>query len=433
MTDDQIDKWAVKHIVLTQGVEATREAARALLKEAGLGAPSFKAQQIRLTQFANKARKIILTVELDAIEPATEYMITPINPAVVREKSGEQLWREAAEKLEMANVELSRAYPELKRQQVIDSSCTRRDVIVPLTEPVSIAKAMLGGREAKAETAVGGEVAAFLVNIQLTPWNGSAQYAAGYAGGFNRGAKAMLEALATQTPTAWRDPKNSDPGQAVTFKKEDHDKWPHIFREPLFAHAQGGHFAIPKGWNLVPDLMTAKMINEWVGGPAVSSDSVAVRTSFQEGWKRVLASAPKYKISCAECKDTGYGPDGSHCMACSEPATAQAIYQVGTQISNGIVWSDIPGGLFKDKAKENYSLLRTVYDMPPPEVKKAFSDPSAVAYASLPDAIAYTWGMYQDGKGSADHTDQEVFTRSLQSFSDWFAARVEVERLKNGG
>lgn len=115
MTNEQIDKWAVEHIVLTQGVEATREAARALLKEAGLGAPSFPAQTVRLKQ-PGPGKKITLTLELDAIEPSTRYLVTPVNPAVVREKSAEQMWREAATTLEMANAELSRAYAELKRQ-----------------------------------------------------------------------------------------------------------------------------------------------------------------------------------------------------------------------------------------------------------------------------------------------------------------------------
>lgn len=273
--------------------------------------------------------------------------------------------------------------------------------VVPLTEPVSIKKALLAGEVAKVERAIAGETAAFLVNIQLTGWRAQPQFTEGFVQGFNFGAEAMLESI------------NSCKENEVTSEDVHPTK-------------------VPKGWTLVPDFMSAKMVNAWSGGPAVSSDSVALRTSFQEGWKRVLAVAPKYTPVCDECKDTGYVPDGNHCMACSEPATAQAIYQVGTRISNGIVWGDVPFGIFKARAKEKHAKLRVVYDMPPTEVK-IFSDPNAVSYASIPDAIAYTWVMYQEGKASADHNDKQVFTNTLKSFADWLTARIEVERLKNGG
>jgi len=32
---------------------------------------------------------------------------------------------------------------------------------------------------------------------------------------------------------AWRDPSNSDPGQGCTYDKAVHEKWPHIYRQPL--------------------------------------------------------------------------------------------------------------------------------------------------------------------------------------------------------
>lgn len=35
-------------------------------------------------------------------------------------------------------------------------------------------------------------------------------------------------------PVAWYDPTNRDPGQSVTFSKEEAEKWPHIFKEALF-------------------------------------------------------------------------------------------------------------------------------------------------------------------------------------------------------
>lgn len=36
-------------------------------------------------------------------------------------------------------------------------------------------------------------------------------------------------------PVAWMDPTNRDPGQSVTFHKEKADKWPHIYKQPLYA------------------------------------------------------------------------------------------------------------------------------------------------------------------------------------------------------
>ncbi|VWD01522.1 bacteriophage protein [Burkholderia aenigmatica] len=69
-----------------------------------------------------------------------------------------------------------------------------RDVIEPLTEPVSIAKAMLGGMRAR----VGGNgesTTAFLVNIQIASWGYPTEWVKGCVFGFNRAAKWMQSAL----------------------------------------------------------------------------------------------------------------------------------------------------------------------------------------------------------------------------------------------
>lgn len=79
-----------------------------------------------------------------------------------------------------------------------DTSTVAREVIEPLTEPVSISKALLGGKEAHVVQAVGKEVAVFLVNIQLTRWRTSPMAQAwveGYVEGFNIAAKFMQGAL----------------------------------------------------------------------------------------------------------------------------------------------------------------------------------------------------------------------------------------------
>lgn len=49
--------------------------------------------------------------------------------------------------------------------------------------------------------------------------------------------------------------------------------------------------SVPEGWQLVPTRMDAAMINAWSNGPSVTSDEIAYRTPFQDGWKRVLAAA----------------------------------------------------------------------------------------------------------------------------------------------
>ena len=41
-----------------------------------------------------------------------------------------------------------------------------------------------------------------------------------------------------QEPVAWRDPTNSDPGQGCTYDKAVHEKWPHIYKQPLYTAPQ---------------------------------------------------------------------------------------------------------------------------------------------------------------------------------------------------
>lgn len=79
--------------------------------------------------------------------------------------------------------------------QTAESEAPQREVILPLKEPVSIKKALLGGREARVSKAIGGEIAVFLVNIQLTNWITSQERADGFVDGFNHAAKWMQSAL----------------------------------------------------------------------------------------------------------------------------------------------------------------------------------------------------------------------------------------------
>lgn len=80
---------------------------------------------------------------------------------------------------------------------VADSGASEREVIEPLKEPVSIKKALLGGRNAHVVLSGGtGPVcAAFLVNIQLTGWSDDKSYAEGFAKGFNYAAAWMQDAI----------------------------------------------------------------------------------------------------------------------------------------------------------------------------------------------------------------------------------------------
>jgi hypothetical protein len=50
-------------------------------------------------------------------------------------------------------------------------------------------------------------------------------------------AQQQVPAAAGQ-PVAWRDPTNFNPGQAITFDSEVAQKWPHIYKQPLYAAAQ---------------------------------------------------------------------------------------------------------------------------------------------------------------------------------------------------
>lgn len=50
----------------------------------------------------------------------------------------------------------------------------------------------------------------------------------------------------------------------------------------------GAMDSMKEGLVLVPSKMTAAMINAWSGGQTVTSDEVALNTSFQDAWGRVL-------------------------------------------------------------------------------------------------------------------------------------------------
>ncbi|MCW3678876.1 hypothetical protein, partial [Burkholderia cenocepacia] len=77
-----------------------------------------------------------------------------------------------------------------------------REVIEPLTEPVTIRKALLAGRTARVVLSGGdGPVAAVhLVNIGLTGWIHTKETAEAYAKGFNQAAKWMQDALLERQP-----------------------------------------------------------------------------------------------------------------------------------------------------------------------------------------------------------------------------------------
>jgi len=70
-----------------------------------------------------------------------------------------------------------------------------RAAIKSLQEPVTVEKALLAGRIARAEVEQGGKSAAFLVNIQLTGWRESEEYAEAFSRGFNSAAAAMQRAI----------------------------------------------------------------------------------------------------------------------------------------------------------------------------------------------------------------------------------------------
>jgi hypothetical protein len=87
---------------------------------------------------------------------------------------------------------------------------SKRPVLLPLTEPVSIAKAMLAGETARVSGADGINYAVFLVNVQIHPWNKEKYGTTQYAEGFNAGASEMLAALQVfdekfrPAPPAWK-------------------------------------------------------------------------------------------------------------------------------------------------------------------------------------------------------------------------------------
>lgn len=236
----------------------------------------------------------------------------------------------------------------------IQMETTEREVIVPLIEPVSIAKALLGGCEARISTAVGGEVAAFLVNIQLTGWNNPKEHAEGYVRGFNHAAKWMLDAMNE------REEVSSPIENVMAHYSEEGYDFSDIETVKLHAlryastmrdsHSRALLYAlatvtketlcVPNGWRILPKRMTAAMINAWSGGKTVSSDEVAYRTHFQEAWKRVLDAAPK---------DLPVG-------------TTEPIYQLGTYISNGMIWCDVDRELFEIRKGQNHCKTRMVYN-----------------------------------------------------------------------
>jgi Lar family restriction alleviation protein len=56
---------------------------------------------------------------------------------------------------------------------------------------------------------------------------------------WNRRAALASAPAATQgEAVAWRDPSNTEPGQAVTFSKAYAEKWPHIYKQPLYTTPQ---------------------------------------------------------------------------------------------------------------------------------------------------------------------------------------------------
>lgn len=68
---------------------------------------------------------------------------------------------------------------------------------IPLQEPVHIAKALRAQREARVSLAggTGPSAAAFLVNIQMTPWTYTKDAAEAYVEGYNRALKDYRAAL----------------------------------------------------------------------------------------------------------------------------------------------------------------------------------------------------------------------------------------------
>ena len=47
---------------------------------------------------------------------------------------------------------------------------------------------------------------------------------------------AELKVLLEQEPVAWVNPSYAEPAQGCTYSREDHERWPHIYSQPLYAH-----------------------------------------------------------------------------------------------------------------------------------------------------------------------------------------------------
>lgn len=115
-------------------------------------------------------------------------------------------------------------------KEALATESTSREVIEPLTEPVSIEKALLGGRDAKVEKSPGGAVAVFLVNIQVTGWNTTHEHEAhaeGYALGFNTAARWMQEALVAKyraNAHRYEDCRKYAIQRGLTQTAEEYDK-----------------------------------------------------------------------------------------------------------------------------------------------------------------------------------------------------------------
>ncbi|WP_333976333.1 DUF551 domain-containing protein [Burkholderia cepacia] len=118
-------------------------------------------------------------------------------------------------------------------QQPAHQANDQRDVVEPLTEPVTIAKALRGGHLARME-ATASTAAAFLVNIQIAPWGQSKEWVQGYVDGFNRAAKWMQDALNSTSAYAGAAIRNSaleEAAQAIANHQRKGREW---IRESLW-------------------------------------------------------------------------------------------------------------------------------------------------------------------------------------------------------
>lgn len=92
MSDKPIDPWLFDTIQLVRKAVRYQDANMADVIEARLRAqfvaspapaiPAYPAKHISLKM--RRDRKIVLTLELDAVEGAPAYLLTPVNPCVVR-------------------------------------------------------------------------------------------------------------------------------------------------------------------------------------------------------------------------------------------------------------------------------------------------------------------------------------------------------------